>query len=183
MIIVEGPDNSGKTTLVASLVKDLKLKVLDSDIKGPPLDAQDNYFRTKSLILKALKHPRSNTITDRLSLIGESIYGPICRGKDLWVPMFEKKMKMYTVLKIIDPFFIYCRPPKNIVLNMGSHQLKDYDTPEHITQVEKNKALILKAYDNYFAFFRAYNFFQYDYTQPEHYETLIQRLKEYLKRW
>ena len=64
---------------------------------------------------------------------------------------------------------------------MKSHELKSYDTPEHIQRVEKNKALILQAYDNYFGFFRGYNFFKYDYTDPNSYHNLIERLKEYTK--
>lgn len=181
MIIVEGPDNSGKSTLVKSLSKDLGLRVLQSSYQGPPKNARDNYYRTKDIIVGALEHHKPNTITDRLSLVGESIYGPICRGKDLWVSCFDKKMKMYSILKTINPFWIYCRPSREVVLNMSSHQVKSYDTTEHLARMEKNKSLILKAYDNYFAFFGPYNFFQYDYTQPTHYQTLKERLKEYLK--
>lgn len=181
MIIVEGPDNSGKSTLVTTLVKDLNIRLLQSKYSGPPKTAKENYHKTRDIIVKALEYPGPNTITDRLSLIGESIYGPICRGQDLWIPYFDKKMKMYSILKTINPFWIYCRPPKEVVLNMSSHQLKSYDTPEHLDEVSRNKSLILKAYDNYFAFFGAYNFFLYDYTNPSHYKTLTERLKEYLK--
>ena len=143
MIIVEGPDNSGKSTLVRNLSEQLGLKVLKPNKKGPPKNQEDIYNNTKHIIAGALSHVNNRTIVDRFSLIGESIYGPICRGQDLWVSCFDKKMKMYSILRTIDPFFIYCRPPNSVVLDMKSHELKSSDTPEHIQRVEKNKALIL----------------------------------------
>lgn len=181
MIIVEGPDNSGKSTLISTLSEQLKLKIINPSRKGPPKTFDDVYINTRQAFLGALSHINNRTIVDRLSLIGESIYGPICRGKDLWMDDFEKKVEMGSILRTLNPFFIYCRPPDSIVLNMDSHQIKAYDTPEHLEQVKKNRSLILRAYDNYFAFFRGYNFYQYDYTKPEKYNDLIERLKEYTK--
>lgn len=181
MIIVEGPDNSGKSTLVSTLIKEFKLTKLKPYKNGPPSNEEDNYYNSLSIVNEAIRHPNKNCICDRLSLIGESIYGPICRGKDLWVNSFGHKMKLLNSLRYMDPFIIYCRPPTSIVLDMTSHKLKEYDTEEHINQIKSNKRLILEAYDNYFAFWRDHNFYTYNYMNNQSYNNLLTRLKEYLK--
>lgn len=181
MIIVEGSDNSGKTTLVEQLVKDFDLITLVPYKKGPPKDAETNFMNSWCMINGAINFPPKRVITDRFSLIGESIYGPICRKKDLWVSMYDRKIKLFNSMIALDPFIIYCRPPDNRVLNMSTHQRKYYDSEEHVQQIINNRALILNAYDNYFAFWRNHNFYKYDYTISESYLTLKERLKEYLK--
>ena len=181
MIIVEGPDNSGKSTLIKNLAKDFKLRTLKCSRHGPPIDGNDNYQRTQEIIERALKFPDNNIIVDRISLIGEEIYGPILRGKNLWVEYPEKKRNLWNSLRCLNTFFIYCRPPNNKVLDLSTHELKKYDTKEHVLSVSINKDLIVNTYDNYFAFWEGnYNFFKYDYTNPVDYQQLKYRLKEYL---
>lgn len=181
MIIVEGPDSSGKSTLVEKLKDRLHLVHIKPIKHGPPVDAKDLYERAKHILMEATKHQKNNTIVDRFGLIGESIYGPVCRGKDMWVEIPDKKQEIFSAFNTLNPFIIYCRPPANIIANLANHEVKSYDTPEHLKTLKKNQALIIKSYDNYFANWKSYNFFIWDYTKPENYYDLVKCLEEYLK--
>lgn len=180
IIIVEGPDGSGKSTLVKNLQNKFILKSLKTIKHGPPVDAEDLYERCRDILTEAI-HSNMNCIIDRFGLIGEQIYGPALRGKDMWVEIPQKKQEIFTALNALNPFFIYCRPPANIIANLANHEVKEYDTPEHLKGLAENQALIIKSYDNFFANWKAYNFFIWDYTKPENYYDLVKRLEEYLK--
>jgi len=69
MIIIEGPDNVGKTTLANQLAKDLGVEVVHS-IK--PTDFQAGVDRLNWMASNPL------IIYDRVSCISEAVYGPIC---------------------------------------------------------------------------------------------------------
>ena len=181
MIIVEGPDNSGKSTLINQLIKDLELKEVKRTFHGPTTDIENLYSRTLEVINAAIKTDQPNIIIDRFSLIGEDIYGPILRGKNLWDVIPQDKIKFWQAVNKLNPFIIYCRPSLDVILDMKNHQVKIYDTPEHVKRVQEKQKLIVSAYDNYFANWKSHNFYSYDYKDKNSYLELKFRLKEYLK--
>jgi hypothetical protein len=77
VIVLEGPDGGGKTTLANKLVK----KGFKYHHEGPPppevVDLLAYYLQ---ILYTAIEAPH-DTVFDRLWL-GERIYGPICRGAD-----------------------------------------------------------------------------------------------------
>lgn len=183
MIIVEGPDNSGKSTLIKWILKEFPVRELKHGRHGPPRNAFDIKIRTEIILNEAIRSRYKNgVIVDRFSLIGESIYGPILRGKDLWTEIPQDKIRLEGVLNTLNPFIIYCRPDEETILDMSHHQVKDYDTEEHVLNITKNQKLIIKAYDNYFARTNPHNFYKYNYKMGEDalFE-LKQLLGEYLK--
>lgn len=181
MIIVEGPDNSGKSTLVEKLQKTYRLKNLILPHRGPTDNYQDLYNNMNYIINKAM-NPRDRWVVDRLPLISESIYGPLCRKRDLWVENFVDKVNFTKALFTLRPFIIYCRPPLQNILNMKTHQVKDYDTEIHLHQLNSQKLNIVNAYDNFFYhWYDSYHFFRYDYTNETHDFQLNKLLKEYTK--
>ena len=182
MVIIEGPDNSGKTTLLNKLQVIHKLGYLAIPHRGPTDKYHDLYVNMEYILNRAIRSSSKRYIVDRLPLISESIYGPLCRKRDLWVENFEDKLRFSKALTTLDPFIIYCRPPREKILNMNTHQVKDYDTKEHLAQVNKQKQNIIDAYDNYFYhWYNPYKFFVYDYTNPQHDAELNKLLEEYLK--
>lgn len=183
MIIVEGPDNSGKSTLITYLSQRFGLKKFKNIRSGPPVNAADLYSRTRYMVEQCIKTRSNNFILDRLNLISETIYGPICRGKDLWQSIYKDKQDLLTSISNMHPFYIYCRPPIEKILDMSTHQEKEYDTPEHLMKVNGELKSIIQAYDNYFASFEGdyYHFHKYDYTKESSLELLITKLQEYLK--
>ena len=60
-----------------------------------------------------------------------------------------------------DVFIIYCRPPREVVLNLKTHQVKDYDTPSHLKALTKKSGEILDCYDENLRPFA----YLYDYTE------------------
>lgn len=112
MIILEGPDGSGKTTLGRRL----------SELHGLPLvkrGKQDAYLwvmsELSSWTLSGLK------IYDRFALVSEYIYGPLRRDGiqtefELEFSPTGQMMERF----IQDSLIIYCRPPaERIALNVG----------------------------------------------------------------
>lgn len=81
-IIVEGPDGSGKSTLIAHLQESLGLPLHEkaSTSKGGPIDDLWAWVETDLIPMRAAIH---NTfpahIYDRHPVISEPIYGPIVR--------------------------------------------------------------------------------------------------------
>ena len=178
MILIEGPDNSGKSTLALQLSKEFGFKLYDRP-HGPPKNADELVMRALQL---ALVQSKKNLIVDRHPLIGENVYGPILRGHNMWdeKPDYEKILGDDLVDKIHkgDVFIIYCRPPREVVLNLKTHQVKDYDTPSHLKALTKKSGEILDCYDENLRTFASHI---YDYTEEDSLKNLIKKIrKDYL---
>lgn len=76
ILILEGPDGSGKTTLADALVQRGWVK----NHFGPPTSSDLLHTYAKALYDASLSD--KNTVFDRLHL-GETVYGPILRNRDL----------------------------------------------------------------------------------------------------
>jgi energy-coupling factor transporter ATP-binding protein EcfA2 len=113
MLILEGPDGAGKSTLANLLSRDLRMeiapKVVDSDTK-PMVDlaqwVEDN-----------LKKGFHRTLYDRHRLFSEPIYGMLFR-EDPWPPMMDLHTmnRWWSHLQVIDPVIVYCLPTFSTVL-------------------------------------------------------------------
>lgn len=132
-VIVEGPDNAGKTTLVNQLSKDLKLLVINNR-KLPQTVAESHAYL--DLVLPLTKH--FPVIFDRWQTISEPIYGPICRSNHLF--SLSQIEFQFDVIRPLSPLIIYCRPRDSTVLGF-----KD-DIPQMEGVIENGQAL-LQAYD------------------------------------
>jgi hypothetical protein len=78
IVILEGPDGSGKTTLARCLCNGYGFSYAHT---GPP-KPDENVLLDYALKLYRANESGKNTVIDRLHL-GEGIYGPIMRGVDL----------------------------------------------------------------------------------------------------
>lgn len=113
MIVVEGPDGAGKTTLIDYLREELNLPVAERVVSKD----------TKAMVnLKAWTEDNVNrgwqaTIFDRHRLISEPIYGALMRKA--FEPGFDDfqwfYMMNYMFYKNCRPVIIYCLPPWPIV--------------------------------------------------------------------
>ena len=175
MIIVEGPDNSGKSTLIKSLIKDFNLLLAEKP-HGPPQNVNDLIYRSSKLLLK---QDQKRYIVDRHPLISEKVYGPALRNKDLWE---EKKLTYCSFMDILNDsslagsvFIIYCRPPNEVVLNLSTHEVKGYDTAEHLEALKSNLQKVVEGYDNIMSLWAD---FKYNYKDSNSYELLTKKLKE-----
>ena len=114
MLIVEGPDGSGKTTLIGELREVLNLPVAPRVVSKNTeamLDLRD-------WVDNNLEEGFQRVIFDRYRLISESIYGPVIR--DMQHPGFDdQEWLMSRLVKFynIHPIIIYCLPPLQTVID------------------------------------------------------------------
>lgn len=135
MIIVEGMDNSGKTTLIEKLADDLKLVKVNN--RKRPESSNDIWMWVSASVEMARHHP---TILDRWAPISEPIYGPICRDTRLFSSHDQALTMAYLETFIKRPIIIYCRPSESKIRSWGDRAQMD--------GVIKNSERLLVAYDH-----------------------------------
>ena len=157
LVIIEGCDNSGKSTLIQSLASDLRVATARSF--GKPRNYRDilEYHSWASLCPQPL-------VLDRHPAISDLIYGPIIRGKT------HGDANLATHC-LEESFLIYCRPP-NAIIGQGVS-----DRPQ-MEGVVDNLHKISRSYDLWMAALSPQ--FRYDYTNPEHYSQLKEKVSDYL---
>lgn len=162
MVIVEGMDSSGKTTLVRKLSGDLQLLVMNN--RRRPERAED-IFKYQEMALRVSRH--FPTILDRLATISEPIYGPICRDTRLLSPGHLSMLMLQ--LKFADPLVIYCRPNRGTIFNFVEPQMEG---------VIKHRERLLKAYDESIEKLSGFlRVIRYNW-ETDPYEILLNQLKE-----
>ncbi len=128
-IILEGPDNSGKSTLANVLLQVVPYTLQSGE--GPPkfpweIDERANRYM-------AMK----NTIFDRHPCISETIYGKY-RGKP--VELHRATMDRFGEL---DHLIIYCESDS---MGAHDHEVKDHDTPDHLELIHDHDKQIRQDY-------------------------------------
>lgn len=127
-IIIEGHDNSGKSTLGQALASYMGLIVQESE--GPPLsddeinDRVDRYELMQDRLF--IRHP----------VISNSIYGQFRPGGD---PITPGRREIFYEKKHI---LIYCDAQRGY----EGHVVKDHDTEDHQKLLELHQSELLKAY-------------------------------------
>lgn len=133
MIIVEGMDNSGKTTLVRHLTDKFHLFGVNSRMKMVNQESMETFFRHSMTLQSKI----STLIFDRYHLISEPIYGPIIRGNSIISDVALRAM--YMVLAMSNAMTIYCRPADDQILQFTEPQMDG---------VKENAGRLIQAYDD-----------------------------------
>lgn len=148
IIILEGPDNGGKTTLAKFLSTQTGLRLHHSG--GPPKDRSEILYRATELL------KLENVIFDRFPVISDRIYSKLLRGEDFFAnTTFPIRLAQQR------PFIIYCRPPMEVLLKLDGHEVKEHETQEHVEAMKKKALDIVIAYDQAM---KAWDPLYYDYT-------------------
>lgn len=103
LVVVEGPDGAGKSTLIQRLRRNSTRYFVVVRAAGyPPTD--EHYKRFVPAIF-ALKHQLmpDSVVCDRFQPISESIYRPIARRAGVFEPNYHKDLSEVDVI-------LYCRP-------------------------------------------------------------------------
>lgn len=144
LILIEGMDGTGKTTLANKLLKmfpqfEYKKPVPSKGPEGQNADHMINWM------LKTFKEAKENNyLLDRVNLVSEEIYGPICRGFSI----LRDNEKMITVMSqffALNPIIIYCRPQLGTIMD---NLTKEPDI-QMSGVLERAEPLVL-AYDRFF---------------------------------
>lgn len=138
-VIVEGPDNSGKSTLCAALRTHFPLVAFQHS-GGPPKDEGEFFSRINRL----LSHKKP-VIFDRFPIISDHVYGPVVRGEDIFKGNWEGYVNRMMARR---PIIIYCRPPNDVLMRgMDNHPVKEHETAEHVERVKRNALELIRRYD------------------------------------
>lgn len=142
VIVAEGPDGTGKTTLCRLLAEATGLQLHPS--LGPCRDAAEMRRRSRILLSE-------DGIWDRCDLISELVYGVVIRGgtvlpdAELW--------RCTELLMQRHPILFYCRLEEETLLQrLKVHMAQDkaWKGEEHRIQVVANYRKIVAAYDHVF---------------------------------
>jgi hypothetical protein len=169
MIILEGPDNAGKSTLARQLSKLLEIPQRHSERPDPawtPLECLEHSSRQ-------LRPQRA--ILDRIYAISEPIYGPVCRGKNA---LGDKARQAILDLYQRPYLIIYCRPRlATILANNGRDQMDG---------VVDNHNKLVQKYDDFMmdvCRFSKCTVIQYDWQNKVEMASLVQRCKDHLLKF
>jgi adenylate kinase family enzyme len=152
IIVVEGPDNAGKTTLALLLAKRLKAIYVKTEFIPPERGSLAEYSR----ILEAAEaYGNGKVISDRYAAVSDPLYGPIVRG---WTKLDPEQVQ--EELSKVDAF-VYCRPP-------DGHMLKTMNVREQMDGVTKNANELIRAYDLFFQEMTAWGkVWRYDWSKDD----------------
>lgn len=177
MIILEGPDGSGKTSLMSTLLDRfprIEEHERASTSKGGPV--QNIFEWAKDDILSWGTQPLS--FYDRHPLISEPIYGEHIRGKfdGRFTDALGEDLGMHMFLTGL---IIVCLPPKSeVVINVN------LSVVDQMSGVAEN---IIPIYDEYQDLLNQsrgrQNVFWYDYTRPGDLSQLLYVVEAYYIMW
>lgn len=162
-VVIEGPDNSGKSTLAKYLADRIDFPLQHSG--GPPKSDDEFAFRLDRLFRM------DDVIFDRFPVISEAVYGPILSRESLITP--TSKIRFFAR----KPIIIYCRPPLNVLMRVvDGHEVKDHETAAHVAAVKAHAMALIHRYDEVLY---EYNPIYYDYTAggPHMLDLIVRYLK------
>lgn len=141
MIIVEGFDASGKSTLAKRIGDVLGWPVLHTG--GPTTDEAD----VVSCLHRSMQRAQKKVVQDRITHISESVYSMTANpGKAALALNAIREIPTTVTL-------IYCRPPTDVMVSAleREHIRKGYDTPKHMAMITRDAATMIAFYDTVMA--------------------------------
>lgn len=169
MIILDGMDNTGKTTLALKLQAALNCNYIHSP--GP----MDKGPKMIAWALQQIVDPQY-AIYDRLSPVTDQVYGPIIRGGTAYLDTTEGKLTV-ELLRKVPHLIIYTRPTTDKILGFtdGRDQMKG---------VIENGYKLLNAYDNLInkMLDDRWNIILYNYEEPDSFSEVLEAVKEHINR-
>jgi len=164
-IIIEGMDNTGKTTLAKTLSDELSLRVVKSP--GP---YKENHTYAMSWLQMACQM-REVVIFDRLAPFSEEIYGTIIRHCNLFRKYYDWPA-VIDMVTIGPPLIIYCRPPDEVIFKFGEREQMD--------GVIQNRMILLRQYDFLMETLPNTHLHRYDFTKTGELDSIKTLCKAYL---
>lgn len=165
MIILEGMDNSGKSKLAVHLSEIFELPLIHSP--------KDRSNMVNDALTMLVLNPRA--VLDRFSVISESIYGLIIRGR-IGFDDYNAQWGFYMDrLARCKPLIIYCRPSDEKILDFGEG--------EQMYGVIANAEELIAAYDAFMTKWRKrFWIYRYDFMALEAHARVETAVRSHLMR-
>ena len=139
-LIIEGPDNSGKSTLATRLSLTYNIPVIHSGGPGKPEDVEER-------IRLDIDRAQQRVIMDRSFIISDSVYSTCCRGKQLFDPVKQLRKLAKILEEDSHSLLIFCTADYATLTDLEGHKAKSYETEEHVAQVRNVADNIIQYYD------------------------------------
>lgn len=129
-IVLEGPDNAGKSTLASLISSALCRPIIVSEGREKfPGEVNERVTRYKEF---------KEVVFDRHPVISQTVYSLVKPNTPVHPVLIEE---FYNT----KPFLIYCRPlPQR---KMEGHVVKDYDDPAYLAEIEQKYTALTEHYD------------------------------------
>jgi len=148
-IIIEGMDNSGKSTLAAKISDKLKMPIYHPGPAPVTVSAAEVHLQEQKDMSKCF------LLFDRVTCMSDAVYNPE-RLSDLYLS-YRKQMSNSNIV-------IYCRPPVRTIVDFSNHEVKDYDSEEHLKKVIDGMHEYIHRYD---AMMNVMPHIKYDWTDDQ----------------
>lgn len=168
MLIFEGPDNSGKSTIASYVSHELGIPLWH--FGKPPSTVEQLRKRIHFML-----DNKDFLIFDRIPLISEPVYSML-RNKNLMSSLTDSGEVYYKKLRDIKPIIVYCRPPLGTIIE-AFHHGKEYDTKEHLASVEEKQIALINRYDEIMRDSRLPPHWNFDYTTQEH-DSFLEKIED-----
>jgi adenylate kinase family enzyme len=162
MIILEGADGCGKSTLAEILSARFKLEIYHSGRPQTESELYDTIYEIKS--------QKENKIIDRVPWISDVVYNNALKRQHR-IP----ESIMYTFIEESD-IVIWCNPSL-AVLNIKEG--KGHKPEHYMDQVKTNSDVLRSEYTRFFESYQ-FDFFKYDYTNKNAIESCINYVEKRL---
>lgn len=176
MIIVEGMDNTGKTTLVEEL-QQLYPKLT----YRPSIGNKHDLNQIKEQAYEEAYTPMPLVLADRSRIISEFIYNPILNARPIAYP-WGQYMDLVKSFVRGHHLVIFCHRPLHELM-------KTFDSREQLAGVKENAAKIFKAYEEVEGMFRflfrvsnsGSEVHDYDYADGVSHTLAVTKTKRYIE--
>lgn len=140
-IIIEGPDNSGKSTLANSIAKQLGIEVIHAG--SAPKTMEECFERLHS---EQRLWCTPEIVQDRSFFISNFIYSKCIPSRSVDFDVRLQSNLLRTYVENFATTVIFCDAPNELLLQDQLHIVKAYDTPEHLEEVKNSNLQIIKEY-------------------------------------
>lgn len=167
-IIIEGMDNTGKTTLIQRIIREYARGYSVSKVSlGPNCSDKEQKDWLTHNIDFIQRNPEELILYDRFLPICDTVYGNVLRGGSVWS---IDNPQLRVIKDSYNPLIIYCRPHIDVITGFS-------DGRDQMEGVEENAIKLVEAYDRMISDLKAkygYDILVYDFNYKEDH----QRVKE-----